>query len=255
MNRKELDRMIEAVSKARERLRDSFKTVQMLDVTLNVGYFLCLGYGDDFEDYLAAFRDPALPPYGAFESEDDFVTWTLVELETGRVPRGIVEVDSVRYSIGYTREQGDAVLLRPPSPEQVRRPPAPYGQERLWAALDKAYEVLRGSEDAVEGLHCAALGLHFIHEARCTTEFGWFLAHLDDDIPPLCIFRNKEEAEEWLNTHPSPPNGAPIAVGTEEYMVGYWRETGQRALMPKLSLRQLVKELPRGGGGGGGLMN
>jgi hypothetical protein len=255
MNRKEMDRMMAAVSKAQERLRDSHKTVQLLDVALNVGYFLCLGHGYDFDDYLAAFRDPA-QPYDGFECDDDFHTWTLVELEAGRVPRGVVEIDSVRFSIGYTRARGDAMLLRIPSPEQVRRPRAPFGQERLWDALDKAYEVLRGSADDVEGLHCAALGLHFVHESGCATEYGWFLSHLEEDVPPLCIFRNKEEAEEWLNTHPRPPNGALIAAGSEAYMVGYWRETGQRALVRMLTIRKFVKEEPRGGGdGGGGFVN
>ena len=255
MNRKEMDRMMVAVSKAQELLRDSPQTVQLLDAALNVGYFLCQGYGYDFEDYLAAFRDPEQLPYAAFESDDDFITWTLMELEAGRVPRYIVEVDSVRFSIGYTRERGDALLLRIPSPERVRRPPTPQGQERLWEALDQAYEVLCGSTEDVEGLHCAALGLHFIHEAHCTPHYAWFLEHLNDDIPPLCIFRNKEEAEEWLNTHPSPPNGAPIAVGQDQYMVGYWRETGQRALMRMLTLRNAVEEEPRGGGNGGGFVH
>jgi hypothetical protein len=255
MNRTEMDRMMAAVSKAQERLGGSPPVAQALEPALKVGYFLCLGLGDDFDQYLAAFRDPALPVSGTFACDEDFVAWALAQREAGRVPRGIVEVAGTRCTIGYSRAKGDVQLLRLPSVEDVRRPLMGEQQEWLWNALDRAYEVLRDSAEDVEGLHCAALALRFLHESGCTSEYVWFLEHSDEELVPVCVFNTMEDAEDWLERHPSPPSGAPVHVGAQEYMVGYWPTSRERALLRIMPLRQVMNLVPREGGGGGRLMH
>jgi hypothetical protein len=105
------------------------------------------------------------------------------------------------------------------------------GQERLWLALDQAHAVLSSSPEDVEGLHSAALALHFVQEAGCAEEFEHFLAHFDEPSPPLCSFVTREEAEAWLKNHPSPPDGATVQVGEDELTVGYWPSSGRRVLL------------------------
>ncbi len=259
MNRELMDRMVGAVRKAQKLLDDSPRVARALEPALNVCYFLSLGHGYDFEHYLAAFQDPALPVYGAFECDDDYLAWMLSELEDGRVPRGLVEVAGTRFMIGYSRALGDALLFRIPAAEDLRRPFVEQEREQLWDALDRAEGALSNArdEEAVEGLHWAALGLHFVCEAGCASEYAWFSEHIEDGLRPLRVFETLEEAEDWLWNHPSPPNGAPIQVGSEELTVGYWPGAGVRALLHALTLpvTAVKEEEEEDEGGDGGLVH
>jgi hypothetical protein len=229
MNREELDRSVGAVREAQELLRGSPEVAEALAPALHAPYFLLDGHGHNFKDYLAAYRGVSLPFLGTFSSRERFDAWLKTHLTPP--PRGALQVAGERYTLGYARLTGQPLLLRLPLAEDLRRPGGPKGQERLWRALDHAQSVLGSSPEGVEGLHSAALALHFIHEAGCTAEFSHFLEHLDEHLPPLCVFTTREEAEAWLKSHPSPPDGACVRVGEEDLTVGYWPESGLRALL------------------------
>lgn len=230
MNRGELDKMVGAVRKAQEFLSGAPEAAEALLPALNVSYFIMeSGHAHNFEDYLAAFRGASLPFLGAFPSREELDAW----LKTHSVPppRGAFEMASERYTLGYSRVRGQPLLLRLPSAANLRRPGGGEGQQRLWLALDQAYAALSSSSEDLEGLHSAALALHFIQEAGCAKEFEHFLAHFDEPTPPLCSFGTREEAEAWLKNHPSPPDGATVQVGEDELTVGYWPRSGRRALL------------------------
>jgi hypothetical protein len=229
MSLDEMDRMVGAIRKAQDRLSASPEVAEALLPALNVSYFLLDGHGHHFEDYLAAFRGTSLPVLGSFSGREEFDAW--LKSHFVPPPTGLVHVAGERCTLGYSRASGQPLLLRLPSGEDLLRPGGVAGQERLWLALDEANAVLDSSLEDLEGLHSAALALHFIHEAGCARDFARFLTHLDEPLPPLCSFATREEAEAWLKNHPSPPNGATVQVGEEVLTVGYQRERDQRLLV------------------------
>lgn len=229
MMRDEMDRMVGSIRKAQELLSGAPEVAEALVPALNVSYFLLNGHGHNFEDYLAAFRDAPLPFLGTFSSPEEFDTWR--KTHSIPPPRGSMRIAGERYTLGYSRLDGTPLLLRLPLAEDLRKPGSVEGHARLWLALDRAQAVLGSSSDDLEGLHSAALALHFIHASGCTRAFEHFLAHLDEHLPPLCSFSTRDEAEAWLKKHPSPPNGATVQVGEDELTVGYWPQSGRRVLL------------------------
>lgn len=229
MSRAEMDRMVGAIRKAQERFGASPEVAEALLPALNVSYFLLDGHGHQFSDYLAAYRGASLPFLGSFSSREEFDAW--LKTHVPPPPTGLVQVAGARHTLGYARSSGQPLLLRLPAVEELRRPGGAEGQELLWRALEQAHAVLGSSLEDLEGLHSAALALHFIHEAGCAREFAHFLAHLDEPLPPLRTFATREEAEAWLSNHPSPPHGALVRVGKEVLTVGYQRERDQRMLV------------------------
>ena len=229
MSRDELDRSVGAIRKAQDLLRGAPAVPEALAPALHVSYFLLDGHGRNFEDYLAAYRGTFLPSLGTFSSREEFDAW----LKTHFVPppRGALQIAGARYTLGYARASGQPLLLRLPLVKDLRRPGGAEGQERLWHALDQAQSVLRASPEDLEGLHFAALALHFIHETGCAREFSHFMEHPDEHLPPLCSFLTRNEADAWLKSHPSPPDGACVRVGEDELTVGYWPRSGRRALL------------------------
>lgn len=229
MIRDELDRSVGALRKALELLQGTPGIAESLAPALHVSYFLLDGHGHNFEDYLAAFRGASLPFLGTFSSRTEFDAWLRAHFVPP--PHGALQVAGERFTLGYARVSGQPLLFRVPRVEDLRRPGGTEGQEQLWLTLDRAQAVLGASIADVEGLHFAALALHFIHEAGCSHEFAHFLAHLDEHLPPLCTFATREEAEAWLKRHPSPPDGACVQVGEERLTVGYWPRSGLRSLL------------------------
>jgi hypothetical protein len=225
----DVDRMVGAIRKAQEHLGATPEVVEALVPALNVSYFLLDGHRHNFEDYLAAFSGTALPVLGAFSRREEFDVW--LKAHFAPPPTGIVHVAGERCALGYARASGQPLLLRLPSVEDLSRPDGVEEKEQLWLALDKAKAVLGSSPEDLEGLHSAALALHFIHAAGCSREFARFLTHLDEPLPPLCSFATRDEAEAWLRNHPRPPNGATVQVGEEVLTVGYQRERDQRVLV------------------------
>lgn len=225
----DVDRMVGAIRKAQDLLGGSLELAEALLPTLNVSYFLLDGHGQNFDDYLAAFKDISLPFLGAFSSREELDNW--LETHSDPPPSGTLRIAGECYTLGYSRASGQALLLRLPSVEELWRPGGEAGRERLWRALDEAHSVLSSSPEDLEGLHSAALALHFIREAGCERDFARFLAHLDEPLSPLCSFATREEAESWLRKHPRPPHGASVLVGGEVLTVGYQRERDQRLLV------------------------
>jgi hypothetical protein len=231
MSPEEVARIVGPLRKAQELLGGSTEAAESLLPAVNVSFFLLgSGHAHNFEDYVAGFRGTALPVLGVFASREDFNAW--LKAHVGPPPRGAVGIAGERYTLGYSREQGLPLLLRLPPVAELRRPGNAQEQGPLWLALDRAQEVLKGSPEDVDALHSAALALHFVQEAGCTREFARFLAHFDEPRPPLCSFATREEADTWLKSHPSPPNGASVKVGEDEFTVGYRRESDLRLLVP-----------------------
>ncbi|MET0405992.1 MAG: hypothetical protein ABW123_26470 [Cystobacter sp.] len=224
-----VDRMVGALRKAQEHLRDSPELAEALAPALNSAFFLLDGHGPNFEDYLAAFSGTELPSLGAFASHEEFDAWLKTHFETP--PRGSLSIAGGRYALGYTRAKGEPLLLRVPLVEELRRPVGGMNREQLWLALDKADAALTSSSEDLEGLHSATLALHFIETSGCAREFAWFLAHLHEPLPPLRRFATREEAESWLEHHPRPPHGAWVKAGEDALTVGYHRERKQRVLV------------------------
>ncbi len=230
MNRDELDRMVGALRKAQELLCGSPEVATALLPALNVSYFIMeSGHAHNFEDYLAAFRGAPLAFLGVFSSREELDDW--LKTHSAPPPRGTVEVADERYTLGYSRVRGKPLLLRLPPIADLRRPGGTTGQERLWLALDQAHAVLSSASEDLQGLDAAMLALHFLQEAGCVGEFEQFLAHFDEPSPPLCSFSTREEADAWLKNHPSPPDGATVQVGEDEFTVGYWPKSGRRVLL------------------------
>ncbi|WNG14175.1 hypothetical protein [Cystobacter fuscus] len=224
-----VDRMVGAIRKAQDCLDASSDLVEALLPALNVSYFLLDGHGQNFEDYLAAFSGTSLPSLGSFSSREELDAWLKTHSEPP--PSGSLRIAGERYTLGYSRASGQPLLLRLPPLEALRRPEIEQGQDLLWRALDEAHSALSSSPEDLEGLHSAALALHFVHEAGCARDFARFLAHLDAPLLPLCSFATREEAESWLGKHPRPPHGACVQVGGEMLTVGYQRERDQRVLV------------------------
>ncbi|OJH37413.1 hypothetical protein BON30_29470 [Cystobacter ferrugineus] len=225
----DVDRVVGAIRKAQDALGASSELAEALLPALNVSYVLLDGHGQNFEDYLAAFTGISLPSLGSFSSREEFDAWLKTHSEPP--PSGSLRIARERYTLGYSRASGEPLLLLLPRIEDLWRPGGEEGRERLWRALDEAHSALSSSPDDLEGLHSAALALHFIREAGCTRDFARFLAHLDEPLPLLCSFATREEAESWLRKHPRPPHGASVQVGGEMLTVGYQRERDQRLLV------------------------
>jgi hypothetical protein len=230
MSPEEVARIVGPLRKAQELLGGSPDAAEALLPAVNVSFFLLgSGHAHNFEDYLAGFRGGVLPVLGAIPSREAFNAWW--GSHVGPPPRGRVEMAGEHYTLGYSRVSGQPLLLRLPPVADLRRPGNAQEQGRLWLALDQARDVLSASPEDVDALHSAALALHFVHAAGCAREFASFLAHFDAPRPPLCSFTTREEADTWLKNHPSPPHGALVRVGEDEFTVGYWPQNGLRVLL------------------------
>lgn len=74
--------------------------------------------------------------------------------------------------------------------------------------------------------------LRFISSTCQHEAFAHFLEHLEANAPPyvMAAFDTREEAEEWLQKHPSPPLFAEVLIGNKSHDVIYERETNFRRL-------------------------
>lgn len=74
--------------------------------------------------------------------------------------------------------------------------------------------------------------LRFISSTRQHEAFADFLEHLEANAPPyvMAVFDTREEAEAWLEKHPSPPSSAEVLIGNKPHDVVYERETNFRRL-------------------------
>ncbi|WNG17111.1 hypothetical protein [Cystobacter fuscus] len=74
--------------------------------------------------------------------------------------------------------------------------------------------------------------LRFISSTRQHEAFAHFLEHLEANAPPyvMAAFDTWDEAEAWLQKHPSPPLFAEVLIGNKPHDVVYDRETNFRRL-------------------------
>jgi hypothetical protein len=79
--------------------------------------------------------------------------------------------------------------------------------------------------------------------------FADYLARRESDDPPpvVAAFNSREEAETWLNNHPSPPDGAHVLIADEYHHVVHAREMSLRRLIPSPSLEHHIEYLMRHG--------
>ncbi|MFL5356323.1 hypothetical protein [Archangium sp.] len=86
--------------------------------------------------------------------------------------------------------------------------------------------------DEQPGIQVILDALRFISSTRQHEAFTDFLEHLEANAQPYVMFAfdNREEAEAWLQKHPSPPFFAEVLIGNKPHDVVYERETNFRRL-------------------------
>jgi len=89
--------------------------------------------------------------------------------------------------------------------------------------------------------------LRFISSTRQHEALGDFISHVEFRAPPFVVasFETQEEAEAWLEKHPSPPAFADILVGNSYHDVVYERETNFRRLPWNRDLNRYLAWLKR----------
>jgi hypothetical protein len=88
--------------------------------------------------------------------------------------------------------------------------------------------------------------LQFISSTRQHEAFADFIESVEADAPPWIVasFETRQEAEEWLKSHPSPPLAA-ILVGDSYHDVAYDRATGFRRLPANRHIHHYLAWLKR----------
>ena len=89
--------------------------------------------------------------------------------------------------------------------------------------------------------------LRFISSTNQHEAFGDFIKHVESHAPPFVVasFETREEAETWLENHPSPPVFANILIGNSYHDVVYERETDFRRLPWNRDLNRYLAWLKR----------
>lgn len=90
--------------------------------------------------------------------------------------------------------------------------------------------------------------LRFIDSTGQLDGFKSYLQHLDANEPPRVIasFETREQAENWLKSHPSPPHCASILIAGRYHTVAHDRETNGRYLPPSRDLEYYLVSLKQG---------
>jgi len=106
------------------------------------------------------------------------------------------------------------------------------------------------SPERKEKLLVAIDAIRFISASGQSYDFEDYRKSLDTNAPPLVIaaFKTLDEAESWLEEHPSPPLGAQVLIADEYYRVVYVRETNLRKLRPNPgALEYYLEDMTRDG--------
>jgi hypothetical protein len=87
--------------------------------------------------------------------------------------------------------------------------------------------------------------LRFIVSTRQHEAFDEFRKHLESGAPPFVVasFDTREEAEDWLRNHPSPPDFAQLLIAGKYHDVIYDRETNLRRLTSNQTLQHYLAGL------------
>lgn len=100
------------------------------------------------------------------------------------------------------------------------------------------------SSEERELFRVASAALMFISETGAVHSFEDYL-QFRRNAPPHAVasFKNREEAEAWLQRHPEPPHGAFVLIADEYYIVMHVREMEHRQLHPHPILAGYLEQL------------
>jgi hypothetical protein len=89
----------------------------------------------------------------------------------------------------------------------------------------------------------------FISSTGQRYAFEDFLRYLDSNEPPpvVAAFDTREEAESWLQAHPSLPDSALVLIADQYHLVVYNRKTNLRRLVPHSAIEHHLGYLEQGG--------
>lgn len=191
------------------------------------------GHIYNFEDYLDCLeRVVAVSALPTFETQQGAEAW--LQRHSDATHASMVVIASIRYSVAYSPQSGARFLVRAPNWEELSsaRWTTSPDMERSLAALSSARE-RASSPELTRSINTAVAALHFIWEGGLVRDFEDYLRRSKEDVPlpALRTFSTREEAETWLNEHPSPPHFAPVEIAGQRYSVGYSRDSGARALV------------------------
>lgn len=87
--------------------------------------------------------------------------------------------------------------------------------------------------------------IRFIESTGQQEAFAAFREHVEVDAPPFVVasFDTREQAEDWLASHPSPPTPANVLIGNGYHGVVHDRETNLRRLPRNRALEWYLEEL------------
>jgi hypothetical protein len=102
------------------------------------------------------------------------------------------------------------------------------------------------SPEEQELFRTAAAALMFISETGAVHPFEDYLGSRGE-APPYAVafFKTREEADSWLQQHPSPPHGAFVLIADAYYIVMSVREMGHRGMFPHPILEGFLEQLQR----------
>lgn len=151
----------------------------------------------------------------------------------------------------YRREGAPSGTARAPDMHEPSQGLATTTEELVRRA-EGFFEQLRGELQPVEERALALViidALRFIVSTGQLDDFKSYLQHLDSNEPPRVVasFETREQAEDWLKNHPSPPHCASILIAGRYHTVAYDRETNGRYLPPSRDLEYHLASLKQGG--------
>jgi hypothetical protein len=212
----------------------------------------------EFEEYLESFNTARLTPALSFVTKEEAEDWLRAHPSP---PHGaIIGVGDSLYHVAYSRELEHRKLLRLPSKEEWARMAGTEEEEEpstpnpshgtrfsLFDLCNKTclhlYEMEQrmSSPEEVEAIRIAKIAFHFVMDVG---EHHGFEAYLDtlrssSDASTVRSFATREEAYSWLETQPSPPPPAVVAIGSDLYSVGFNRRKGLRVLIRIPTRREL----------------
>ncbi|WNG38147.1 hypothetical protein F0U61_34120 [Archangium violaceum] len=136
--------------------------------------------------------------------------------------------------------------LQAENPSRESAPP-----EELVRRAEGFFEQLLGGLQSEEERALALIiidALRFIPSTGQLDDFKSYLQDLDANEPPRVVasFDTREQAENWLKNHPSPPHCASILIAGRYHTVAYDRETNGRYLPPSRDLEYYLASLKQG---------
>ncbi|EPX64213.1 hypothetical protein D187_005347 [Cystobacter fuscus DSM 2262] len=111
---------------------------------------------------------------------------------------------------------------------------------------------IRASTPSPEQQELLAVALNamlFISSTGQRHAFADFLSYLESSAPPpvVAAFKNREEADTWLNSQSEPPDSALVLIADQYHTVMFNRDRGHRRLVPLAIIEFHLGRLKREG--------